>query len=112
MQHQPARTYENEYGKQITSVDHRAGWDATFSAPKSVSLTVLVGGDLRVREARHSRTATTTDVYMQEMPEGVRATVDSIHRELKSEGSSKRRKKSRGASVRSPENLVGSNNRS
>ena len=31
---------------------------------------------------RHSRVATTTDVYMQEMPEGVRATVDSIHREL------------------------------
>jgi integrase len=26
---------------------------------------------------RHSRTATTTDVYMQEIPEGVRATVDS-----------------------------------
>jgi integrase len=32
---------------------------------------------------RHSRTATTTDVYMQELPEGVRATVNSIHRELK-----------------------------
>ena len=32
-------------------VEHRAGWDATFSAPKSVSLTALVGGDDRVREA-------------------------------------------------------------
>ena len=31
---------------------------------------------------RHSRTATTTDVYMQELPEGVRATVNSIHQEL------------------------------
>ena len=31
---------------------------------------------------RHSRVATTTDVYMQELPEGVRATVDSIHNEL------------------------------
>jgi integrase len=31
---------------------------------------------------RHSRVATTTDVYMQELPEGVRATVDSIHLEL------------------------------
>jgi conjugative relaxase-like TrwC/TraI family protein len=30
---------------------HRAGWEATFSAPKSVSLTALVGGDDRVREA-------------------------------------------------------------
>ena len=51
VKHQPARTYENEYGKEITSVEHRAGWDATFSAPKSVSLTALVGGDDRVREA-------------------------------------------------------------
>jgi len=31
---------------------------------------------------RHSRVATTTDVYMQKLPEGVRATVDSIHLEL------------------------------
>ena len=51
VKHQPARTYENEYGKEITSLEHRAGWDATFSAPKSVSLTALVGGDDRVREA-------------------------------------------------------------
>ncbi len=47
VRHQPAKTYENEYGKEITSVEHRAGWDATFSAPKSVSLTALVGGDER-----------------------------------------------------------------
>jgi hypothetical protein len=32
---------------------------------------------------RHSRTATTTDVYMQQLPEGVRETVNSIHQELK-----------------------------
>ena len=51
IKHQPARTYENEYGRQITSSEHRAGWDATFSAPKSVSLTALVGGDDRIREA-------------------------------------------------------------
>jgi hypothetical protein len=31
---------------------------------------------------RHSRTATTADIYMQEIPEGVRGTIDSIHREL------------------------------
>ena len=41
-----------------TPVEHRAGWDATFSAPKSVSLTALVGGDERVREAH--RAAVTT----------------------------------------------------
>jgi conjugative relaxase-like TrwC/TraI family protein len=29
----------------------RAGWDATFNAPKSVSLQVLIGGDDRLREA-------------------------------------------------------------
>jgi hypothetical protein len=32
---------------------------------------------------RHSRTATTADVYMQEIPASVQATVNSIHRELK-----------------------------
>ena len=32
---------------------------------------------------RHSRTATTTDVYMQEIPESVQATVNSIHSELR-----------------------------
>ena len=32
---------------------------------------------------RHSRTATTTDVYMQEIPEGVQATVNFIHSELR-----------------------------
>ena len=35
-------------------MEHRAGWDATFSAPKSVSLTALVGHDERVRQARES----------------------------------------------------------
>jgi integrase len=33
---------------------------------------------------RHSRAGTTADVYMQEIPESVRATVNSIHTELKS----------------------------
>ncbi|WP_233580886.1 MobF family relaxase [Acidipila sp. EB88] len=51
VRHQPAKTYENQFGREVTSVEHRAGWDATFSAPKSVSLTALVGGDQRVREA-------------------------------------------------------------
>src|ERR1700691_5848146 len=43
--------YKDAHGKTITTMEHRAGWDATFSAPKSVSLTALVGGDERVREA-------------------------------------------------------------
>ncbi len=43
--------YHDADGKTIKTMEHRAGWDATFSAPKSVSLTALVGGDERVREA-------------------------------------------------------------
>lgn len=31
---------------------------------------------------RHSRAATTTDVYMQEIPESVRATVEAVSKEL------------------------------
>src|ERR1700726_3938240 len=51
VRHQVSRTYEGKSGREVTSVEHRAGGDATFSAPKSVSLTALVGGDDRVREA-------------------------------------------------------------
>jgi len=51
VQHRQSHTYQNAEGKTVTSVEHRAGWDATFSTPKSVSLTALVGGDDRVREA-------------------------------------------------------------
>ena len=43
--------YKNERGETVKTMEHRAGWDATFSAPKSVSLSALVGGDERVREA-------------------------------------------------------------
>ena len=51
IRHQPAREYMNRRGEEVSAMEHRAGWDATFSAPKSVSLTALVGGDERVREA-------------------------------------------------------------
>jgi conjugative relaxase-like TrwC/TraI family protein len=44
-------SYKNERGKLVKAMEHRAGWDATFSAPKSASLTALVGADERVREA-------------------------------------------------------------
>src|SRR5579871_5176282 len=43
--------YQGTDGKSVKTMEHRAGWDATFSAPKSVSLTALVGGDDRVRSA-------------------------------------------------------------
>src|ERR1700733_14548298 len=57
--------YQDADGKTIKTMEHRAGWDATFSAPKSVSLTALVGGDERVREAHR---------------ESVRSAVDELER--------------------------------
>src|SRR5437762_11481951 len=51
IRHQTARETKNTRGDTVTTMEHRAGWDATFSAPKSVSITALVGGDNRVREA-------------------------------------------------------------
>src|SRR5580693_8230090 len=50
--------YQDAEGKTIKTMEHRAGWDATFSAPKSVSLTALVGGDDRVREAHRESVRT------------------------------------------------------
>ena len=75
VKHQPARTYENQYGKQITSSEHRAGWDATFSAPKSVSLTALVGGDDRVREAHRE----SVHVALHELERYTQARIGNVH---------------------------------
>ncbi len=44
-------THLTASGKELP---HRAAWDLTFNAPKEVSLTALVGGDLRVREAHRA----------------------------------------------------------
>ena len=35
----------------LTTSEHRAAWDTTISAHKSVSLGALVGGDGRIRDA-------------------------------------------------------------
>ena len=51
VRHRIVQEYENTDGRTVAPAEHRAGWDATFSAPKSVSLTALVGGDDRVRDA-------------------------------------------------------------
>src|SRR5271156_1915082 len=53
--------YQDADGKTIKTMEHRAGWDATFSAPKSVSLTALVGGDERIREAHQQSVAIALD---------------------------------------------------
>jgi conjugative relaxase-like TrwC/TraI family protein len=49
--------YIDAKGNTVKTMEHRTGWDATFSAPKSVSLTALVGADDRVREAHRSSVA-------------------------------------------------------
>jgi conjugative relaxase-like TrwC/TraI family protein len=51
VRHQTPRETRNARGETVTTMEHRAGWDATFSAPKSVSITALVAGDEHVREA-------------------------------------------------------------
>jgi conjugative relaxase-like TrwC/TraI family protein len=75
VRYQPARTYDNEYGKQITSAEHRAGWDATFSAPKSVSVTALVGGDERVRDAHRE----SVRVALNELERYTQARIGNVH---------------------------------
>ena len=61
VRHRVAMDYKNPDGTTTNAVEHRAGWDATFSAPKSVSLTALVGGDDRVREAHRAAVTTALD---------------------------------------------------
>lgn len=63
VRHRIASEQTNPDGSITQTVEHRAGWDATFSAPKSVSLTALVGGDERVMEAhREAVTAALTEL--------------------------------------------------
>jgi conjugative relaxase-like TrwC/TraI family protein len=75
VRHQASKTYEGKFGKEVTSVEHRAGWDATFSAPKSVSLTALVGGDERVREAHRE----SVRVALGELERYTQARIGNVH---------------------------------
>jgi conjugative relaxase-like TrwC/TraI family protein len=69
VRHQTPREYLDDNGETVNAMEHRAGWDATFSAPKSVSLTALVGHDDRVREAHRQ----SVDVVLDEMEKYVQA---------------------------------------
>lgn len=75
VRHQSAREYINEAGDTVQTMEHRAGWDATFSAPKSVSLTALVGGDERVREAHRL----SVRVALDELERYVQARIGNNH---------------------------------
>src|ERR1700694_2131508 len=61
--------YQDADGKTVKAMEHRAGWDATFSAPKSVSLTALVGGDERVQDAHRA----SVELALDEMERYVQA---------------------------------------
>jgi conjugative relaxase-like TrwC/TraI family protein len=75
VRHLTPHKYENAYGETIETSEHRAGWDATFSAPKSVSLAALVGGDQRILEA-HDRSV---DVALNELEKYVQARIGGNH---------------------------------
>jgi conjugative relaxase-like TrwC/TraI family protein len=75
IRHQVSRTYEGKNGNDVTSVEHRAGWDATFSAPKSVSITALVGGDDRVRVAHRE----SVRAALAELEHYTQARIGNVH---------------------------------
>src|ERR1700687_1386936 len=67
--------FQDAEGKTIKTMEHGAGWDATFSAPKSVSLTALVGGDDRVREAHRE----SVRVALRELERYTQARIGNVH---------------------------------
>ncbi len=73
--HRTIHEYRNAEGNMISPVEHRAGWDATFSAPKSISLTALVGGDDRVREAHREA----VNVALNELERYTQARIGGNH---------------------------------
>jgi conjugative relaxase-like TrwC/TraI family protein len=73
--HRAVHEYRNAEGKVVSPVEHRAGWDATFSAPKSISLTALVGGDDRVREAHREA----VNVALNELERYTQARIGGNH---------------------------------
>ena len=75
VRHQTAREYVNGRGETVSTMEHRAAWDATFSAPKSVSLTSLVGGDDRVRHAHRE----SVKVALDELEKYVQARIGGNH---------------------------------
>ncbi|HEY0762989.1 MAG TPA: MobF family relaxase [Pyrinomonadaceae bacterium] len=75
VRHLTPHKYENAYGETVETSEHRAGWDATFSAPKSVSLAALVGGDKRILEA-HDRSV---DIALNELEKYVQARIGGNH---------------------------------
>ena len=75
VQHHVATEYQDAHGRNIKSAEHRAGWDATFSAPKSVSITALVGADERVRRSSPGKCT----VALDELERYIQARIGGNH---------------------------------
>ena len=75
VRHRAAYEYVNQDGKTVRTMEHRAGWDATFAAPKSVSLTALVGGDERVQKAHRE----SGDAALDELERYTQARIGGNH---------------------------------
>jgi conjugative relaxase-like TrwC/TraI family protein len=71
VQFRAAHEYTEANGEKVRTMEHRAGWDATFAAPKSVSLTALVGGDERVTQAHRE----SVNVALDELEKYVQARI-------------------------------------
>jgi hypothetical protein len=97
VRHQTPRKTTNVRGETVTTMEHRAGGDATFSAPKTVSLTALVGGDARVRDAHEA----SVDVALDELERYVQARLDAtVRRRRPGRGGCEVRARQRAASQR------------
>jgi len=75
VRHRSPSEYQNGQGQKVSAAGHRAGWDATFRAPKSLSITALVGGDEGVREAHRE----SVHVALNELERNIQARIGGNH---------------------------------
>jgi len=71
VRHIAVREYVGRRGDRVRTMRHRAGWDAVFSAPKSVSLTALVGRDHGVRQAHRESVRIALDEFEKYVQAGM-----------------------------------------
>ncbi|MBL4843589.1 MAG: relaxase domain-containing protein [Thalassospira sp.] len=65
-------------------LEHKPGWDFTFSAPKSVSVMALIGGDERLMAA-HKEAVKTALGYVEDKLVGARNTADGVAQFVRTE---------------------------
>lgn len=65
-------------------LEHKPGWDFTFSAPKSVSIMALMGGDERLMAAHKEAVKTAVD-YIEDKLVGARNTSEGVSQFVRTE---------------------------